>query len=133
MPPQNTFGELLARLNRDVARLNTHYDNSRWLADMGERLEEITVDIMTLTLDVAGRRFRIDAGKLLNIKHLGQIAGFLQEEETATGISKIVTVAESVREIYDLAFPRGADGAMGSEGPDEDEVLQQMPKAKAGK
>lgn len=113
-----------------MSQLNAHYDNSRWLADMGGRLEEITVDIMTLTLDVAGRRFRIDPGKLLGIKHLGQLAEFLQEVETETGINKIITVAESVREIYDLAFPRGA---MGAEGANEDEALQPVPKAKASK
>jgi hypothetical protein len=114
-----------------MSQLNAHYDNSRWLADMGERLEEITVDSMTLTLDVAGRRFRIDPGKLLGIKHLGQLAEFLQEVETETGVNKIITVAESVREIYDLAFPR--NDVAGSEGADAGQAVQQMPKTKAGK
>ena len=97
---------MLARLNLEMAQLNAHYANSQWLSDMGEQLAAITVDQMVLTLDVAGRRFRVDPGKMLGIQHLGQIAEFLQEVETATGMHKIVAVAERVREIYDLAFPR---------------------------
>jgi hypothetical protein len=90
-----------------MAQLNAHYDNSRWLADMGESLEQYTVDQMVLTLDVAGRRFRIDPAKAFKIEHLGQIAEYLQDEETEVGMNKIVAVAERVRAIYDLAFPRG--------------------------
>jgi hypothetical protein len=97
-----------------MSLLNAHYDNSRWLADMGPGLEAITVDQMTLTLDVAGRRFRIDPGKLLGVVHLGQLAEFLQDAETATGMGKIINVAESVREIYDLAFPRDDAGQPGA-------------------
>jgi hypothetical protein len=131
LPPRSNFGELLAKLNRDMAHLNAHYDNSRWLAEMAENLESITVDQMTITLDVAGRRFRIDPGKLLGIQHLGQIAEFLQGEETATGLDKIVTVAESVREIYDLAFPR--EGAAELGGAHADEKLQPVQSTKASK
>jgi hypothetical protein len=93
--------------------LNAHYENSRWLADTGEGLAEYTTDQMVLTLDVAGRRFRLDPAKLLGIQHLGQIAEFLQEEETATGMGKIVAVAESIREIYDLAFPKDGGTELG--------------------
>jgi hypothetical protein len=114
-----------------MAQLNAHYDNSRWLAEMAENLESITVNQMTLTLDVAGRRFRIDPGKLLGIQHLGQIAEFLQGEETATGLDKIVTVAESVREIYDLAFPR--DGATDQGAAHAGEAVQPVQSTKAGK
>jgi hypothetical protein len=131
LPRQATFGELLAKLNRDMALLNAHYENSRWLADMGEALESITADQMTLTLDVANRRFRIDPAKMLGIQHLGQIAEFLQGAETETGMDKIITVAESVREIYDLAFPR--DGETEPGGANADEGVQQMQRAKAGK
>jgi hypothetical protein len=131
LPRPSTFGELLARLNRDMAQLNAHYGNSQWLTEMGEALETITVDQMTLTLDVADRRFRVDPGKLLGIQHLGQIAEFLQEVETATGMDKIIAVAESVREIYDLAFPR--EGAPEPENADASQGLQQMQPTKAGK
>jgi hypothetical protein len=97
---------------------------------MGENLASITVDQMVLTLDVAGRRFRVDPGKLLGIQHLGQIAEFLQEVETATGLSKIVNVAESVREIYDLAFPSG--GAPEPENADAGQAVQSVQSATAG-
>jgi hypothetical protein len=93
-----------------MAQLNSHYDSSRWLADMGEALEQYTVDQMILTLDVAGRRFRLDPAAALKIEHLGQIAAYLQDEETQAGMGKIVAVAERVKAIYDLAFPR-ADAA----------------------
>lgn len=114
-----------------MAQLNSHYANSQWLSDMGEALETITVDQMTITLDVAGRRFRIDPEKLLGIKHLGQIAGFLQEEETATGMDKIIRVAESVRAIYDLAFPRESETE--PESADAGQAVQQVQSVKAGK
>lgn len=130
MPPRGTFGELLARLNKDMAQLNAHYDNSRWLADMGAALEDITVDQMVLTLDVAGRRFRIDPEKLLGVHHLGQIAEFLQAEETTTGMDKIIAVAESVRAIYDMTFPR--DGAIEPESGDAGQVLQPVQSVPAG-
>jgi hypothetical protein len=94
-----------------MAQLNAHYDNSRWLSEMGPALEGITADQMILTLDAAGRRFRLDAHDTLHIEHLGQIAEYLQSQETATGMGKIINVAERVREIYDLAFPRADAGA----------------------
>jgi hypothetical protein len=107
-----------------MAQLNAHYDNSRWLADMGESLEQYTVDQMVLTLDVAGRRFRIDPSKAFKIEHLGQIAEYLQDEETAIGMDKIVAVAERVRAIYDLAFPRAAESE--PEATDASETVQPL-------
>jgi hypothetical protein len=108
-----------------MAHLNAHYDNSRWLTDMGEALVQYTVDQMVLTLDVAGRRFRLDPEKVLRIENLGDIAAYLQDEETKTGLGRIVAVAERVREIYDIAFPRG--GATGPEGADAEQAVQQVP------
>ena len=131
LPREATFGEMLARLNKDVAQLNAHYDNSRWIANMGAALEDITADMMTLTLDVAGRRFRIDIEKVLHIAHLGELAPYLQEEETTTGMGKIVAVAESVRAIYDLAFPREGDAEHGD--ANAGETMQPVRPAQAGK
>lgn len=111
--------------------LNSHYANSQWLAEMGEALSDITVDQMTLTLDVANRRFRIDPAKLLGIQHLGQIAEFLHGAEIETGMDKIVSVAESVREIYELAFPREGDPE--PKGAHADEIVQPVQSGKAGK
>ena len=107
-----------------MANLNAHYSNSQWLSDMGAALEGITADQMLLTLDVAGRRFRLDAAALLHVEHLGQLAEYLQGQETATGMSRIITVAERVREIYDLAFPRGDAGE--PEGADEEKGVQPL-------
>jgi hypothetical protein len=112
-----------------VALLTSHYDNSAWLADMGEALAGITVDQMILTLDVAGRRFRVDPEKLLRIEHLGQIAEFLQHEETQIGLGKIRQVYKSVCEIHALAFHREQGGP---EGDDAGEAVQPVPSAQAG-
>jgi hypothetical protein len=110
-----------------MAHLNAHYDNSAWLTSMGENLADIGTDKMILTLDVVGRRFRLDPAKLLRIGSLADIAAYLQEEETSTGLGRIIAVAERVREIYDMAFPRG--GATGPEGADANQAVQQVQPA----
>ena len=112
-----------------MALLNAHYDNSRWLSDAGDALREFTVDRMTLTLDVAGRRFKLDPGEVLHIAHIGEMARYLQDQETATGMAGIINVAASVREIYDLVFPREADAAGGG---DAGAKMQQVPPGEAG-
>jgi hypothetical protein len=110
-----------------MAHLNAHYDNSRWLTDMGDSLADIGVDQMVLTLDVAGRRFRLDPEKVLRIEHLGDIAAYLQDEETKTGLGRIVAVAERVREIYDIAFPRPAADVPGDANAAETNVQGATP------
>jgi hypothetical protein len=132
LPPRPpTFGELIAHLNREVAQLTAHYDNSRWLAETADSLAFYTADQMELLLRVAGRQFKLSPTRVWpGLEHLGQLAPHLMGEEKKTGLNKIISVADSIRAIYDMAFHQ--EGEAGPEDADAGESLQPMQPAQVG-
>jgi hypothetical protein len=128
--PEKAFRELmgrgmLARLNRDVARLNLHFENTRELDDMDpEYTEDVPFTDIELIVRVKGhnRQYLLNP-RYLGIEHFGELVSALQQSETEAAARQIVELAETVRAMYDLVFPEAGEESGGTH---ESKIVQQM-------
>jgi hypothetical protein len=119
------MGNLLARLNRDVARLNLHFENTRELDDMDpEYTEDVPFTDIELIVRVKGhnRQYLLNP-RYLGIEHFGELVSALQQSETEAAARQIVELAETVRAMYDLVFPEAGEESGGTH---ESKIVQQM-------
>jgi hypothetical protein len=111
-----SMGSLLAQLNRDVARLNSHFENTRELSGMDpEAAADVPLTDIELIVRVKGhnRQYLLNP-RYLGVEHFGELIAALQQSETEAAARQLVETAETVRAMYDLVFPEDGEESGGS-------------------